>query len=62
MVMEMLRESKVSKAIATTSSDFPAGKRWLERLGFVEAAEEFQDAVGKRIYCWSREGSKPNVE
>jgi hypothetical protein len=49
MVMAMLRESGVAKAIATTGESFEAGQRWLLRLGFVEAAEEYQDMPQKRI-------------
>lgn len=52
MAMRIIRDSGLPRVVATTGRDFPAGQRWLERLGFAPAA--VQDCPGKVIYVWER--------
>lgn len=50
--MAMVRELGLPRVAATTDVTNDAGRRWLERLGFVKAEAKYQTVAGKLIYLW----------
>ena len=50
--MAMVRELGLPRVAATTDVTNDAGRRWLERLGFVRAEAKYQTIAGKLIYLW----------
>jgi hypothetical protein len=53
--MAMIRELGLPRVAATTNVTNDAGRRWLERLGFVRADAKYQTITHKVIYLWDRD-------
>jgi hypothetical protein len=50
MAMRMIRDSGLAEVVATADADSAAARRWLRRLGFVEAGR--QDIAGQMVFLW----------
>jgi RimJ/RimL family protein N-acetyltransferase len=55
MAMRMVAQSGVREVLATADADNAVARRWLERLGFVEANRE--DFNGQVLFVWRSRAS-----
>jgi hypothetical protein len=53
MAMRMIRDLGLSEVLATADQDNDPARRWLSRLGFVEAQHQVVD--GKLTFLWCRD-------